>query len=62
MTSKPFDPKTLEITHSRQIDEMIAGIRGGADAILWTRDLRAAVRGGKCRMVGVSADESTSSD
>jgi len=57
-SSRKFDLNSLSNGHRDEIDQLLAGIRGDAGATLWTRDMRAAVRGGKCTLVGTSADTS----
>jgi hypothetical protein len=42
----------LTRSHSDDINEMLAAIRGNSGAGLWTAEMRAAVRGGK--VMGVS--------
>jgi len=37
----------LTRSHSDDIDQMLSAIRGNSDSILWTAEMRAAVRGGK---------------
>jgi hypothetical protein len=54
---KPIALNSLFINHSDEISRMLAGIRGDADATLWTADLRAATRGGKCQLIGVAIEE-----
>jgi hypothetical protein len=34
-------------THRGEIDRLASGIRGESDSVLWTANMRAAVRGGK---------------
>ena len=57
---KNFSLSSLAFGRRDEIDQMLAGIRGDSDTKLWTRDMRAAVRGGKCRLIGVSAEKSAS--
>ena len=48
----------LTRSHSDDIDQMLSAIRGNSDSILWTAEMRAAVRGGK--VMGTSLiDEAT---
>jgi len=47
----------LTRSHGDQIDQMLKGIRGSAT--LWTAEMRAATRGGKC-LVGISNEKSNS--
>jgi hypothetical protein len=54
---KPIALNSLSVSHSDEISRLLAGIRGDADATLWTADLRAATRGGKCQLIGVAIDE-----
>ena len=42
----------LTRSHSADIDKMLAAIRGTSESILWTAEMRAAVRGGK--VMGIS--------
>jgi hypothetical protein len=56
---KPIALNSLSITRSNEISRMLAGIRGEADATLWTAEMRAATRGGKCRLIGVAIEEPT---
>ena len=37
-------------SHSDDIEQMIAAIHGDPGSTLWTAEMRAATRGGKCRM------------
>ena len=37
----------LTRSHSNDINEMLAAIRGNSESTLWTAEMRAAVRGGK---------------
>jgi hypothetical protein len=57
---KPISLNHLSLNHRDELARMLAGIRGDADATLWTAELRAAVRGGKCKMLGVASDQSDS--
>jgi len=41
-----------------EIEQMLVGIRGNAEATLWTATMRPATRGGKCMMVGLPIEES----
>ena len=48
----------LTRSHSDEIDQMLYAIRGHSGSMLWTAEMRAAVRGGK--VMGVSlVDEAT---
>jgi len=42
----------LTRSHSDDINEMLAAIRGNSGSALWTAEMRAAVRGGK--VMGIS--------
>jgi hypothetical protein len=44
---KAIDLGCLARTNRDEIEHMEEGIRGDADSILWTTELRAATRGGK---------------
>jgi hypothetical protein len=57
MNRKPFNLKSLASDRRDEIDLVLGGINGEADAILWTTAMRAAIRGGKCRMIGVGLEE-----
>jgi hypothetical protein len=43
---KPINLNNLLLDRADQVARMLAGIRGDAD--LWTAEMRAATRGGKC--------------
>jgi len=47
---KAIDLDSLTRSHCNEIDEMVAAIRGNPGSTLWTAEMRAATRGGKCRM------------
>lgn len=48
----------LTRSHSEDINEMLAAIRGDSGSTLWTAEMRAAIRGGK--VMGISLiDEAT---
>ena len=49
---KVISLNSLTRSHSEDIDQMLSAIRGNSDSILWTAEMRAAVRGGK--VMGVS--------
>ena len=51
-----IDLKKLSEAQSGEIAKMEQSIRGKAEGMLWTTSLRAAIRGGKCK-VGIAADE-----
>jgi hypothetical protein len=57
---KPISLNQLSLNHRDELARMLAGIRGDADATLWTAQMRAAIRGGKCKMIGVASDQSDS--
>ncbi len=44
---------------SDEIDDMLNGIKGMPKSSLWTAQLRAATRGGKCMMIGMSPEDAT---
>jgi hypothetical protein len=44
---KSISLNRLTRSHSDDIDQMLSAIRGNSDSILWTAEMRAAVRGGK---------------
>ena len=44
---KPISLNSLSLNHRDEVDRMLAGIRGDADRVPWTAELRAAIRGGK---------------
>jgi predicted deacylase len=56
MARQPISLKTLAQTHSAEIDRMTAAIRRDGDGILWTAEMRAITRGGKC-LVAAAEDE-----
>lgn len=49
----------LTQSHSDQIDMMLAAIRGNPGSHLWTAEMRAATRGGKCTLVAPSLADGT---
>jgi len=50
---------SLTRSHCEEIDRMIAGIRGNPDSPLWTAEMRAATRGGKCALAAPFLAENT---
>jgi hypothetical protein len=56
---KPISPKRLSLSHAREVDQMLEGIRGDGEEPLWTAAMRASIRGGKCTLLGVSIRETT---
>ena len=55
---KAISLNSLTRSHSDDISEMLAAIRGNSGSTLWTAEMRAAIRGGK--VMGVSQiDESS---
>jgi hypothetical protein len=57
---KPINLNGLSMNHSDEITRMLAGIHGDVDATLWTAQMRAAMRGGKCKMTLVASNQSDS--
>jgi hypothetical protein len=47
---KTISLRVLTLSHGDEIDLMQAAIHGNPDAPLWTSELRAATRGGKCAL------------
>jgi hypothetical protein len=45
-------------SHAAEVDAILAGIQGKPSSVLWTSQIRANVRGGKCPIITVSAPES----
>jgi hypothetical protein len=56
---KAISLNNLTISHGDQIDMMVAGINGNPGAALWTAELRAATRGGKCALATPTLSDST---
>lgn len=56
---KAISLRVLTLSHGDEIDLMQAAIHGNPDAPLWTSELRAATRGGKCMLVGQLLTDST---
>jgi hypothetical protein len=54
----PINLKSLSRTQDAEVGRMLAGIRG--ESRLWTAEMRAAMRGGKCKMTSVASDQSDS--
>ena len=48
---RPINLKTLAQAHSSEIDRLEKAIRGDTDSALWTVEIRATTRGGKCLMI-----------
>jgi hypothetical protein len=44
---KAISLNSLTRSHSDEIDQMLAAIRGNSGSTLWTAEMRAAIRGGK---------------
>ena len=44
---KAISLNSLTRSHSDDIEQMLSAIRGDSESILWTAEMRAAVRGGK---------------
>ena len=55
---KAISLNSLTRSHSEDINDMLAAIRGNSGSTLWTAEMRAAVRGGK--VMGVSVIEAVS--
>jgi len=56
---KTINLNRLAGTHRDEIDQMESGIRGDADSVLWTVELRASTRGGKpCGLVRIDDNDS----
>ena len=51
------DLNGLATEHSAEVAQMLAGIQGGSDAVLWTAAMRASTRGGKCKVGSHPEDE-----
>ena len=56
---KVINLSSLTRSHCEEIDRMIAGIRGNPDNPLWTAEMRAATRGGKCALAAPFLAENT---
>ncbi len=54
---KAISLNSLTRSHSEDINEMLAAIRGNSGSALWTAEMRAAVRGGK--VMGTSLIEAS---
>ena len=52
--------RRLDQIRSEQVDLLVDGIRGKSGSVLWTSELRATSRGGKC--TPVRDDEITASE
>ncbi len=55
---KAISLNDLMRSHCEDIDEMVGAIRGDTGSILWTAEMRAAVRGGK--VMGISVVDAAS--
>jgi hypothetical protein len=44
---KAISLNSLTLSHSDDIEQMLSAIRGNSESILWTAEMRAAVRGWK---------------
>jgi hypothetical protein len=40
--------RALVATRSHEVSQIVAGIKGDGASMLWTAEMRAATRGGKC--------------
>lgn len=40
-------------SHAAEVDAILAGIQGKPGATLWTSEIRANIRGGKCTLITV---------
>lgn len=58
--TKAINLSDLARNHSEEIDQMIVGIRDESAHTLWTASMRPATRGGKCGLIGASAEEPSS--
>ena len=50
---------SLSLSHGDEIDMMQAAIHGNPESPLWTAELRAATRGGKCALATPTLSDST---
>ena len=50
---------SLTLSHGDEIDMMQAAIHGNPEAPLWTAELRAATRGGKCALATPTLSDNT---
>jgi hypothetical protein len=50
MARRPIHLKVLAETHSAEIDRMTDAMRRDDSGALWTAEMRAITRGGKCLM------------
>ena len=55
MPRRTIDLKALARTHSTEVDRMAKAIRRDGGDALWTAEMRATTRGGKCWVI--SAEE-----
>jgi len=56
---KTISLTSLTLSHGDEIDMMQAAIHGTPEAPLWTAELRAATRGGKCALATPTLSDST---
>ena len=56
---KTISLSNLTLSHRDEIDMMLAGIRGNPESPLWTAEMRAATRGGKCALATPMIADST---
>ena len=56
---KAISLNSLTLSHGGEIDLMVASIHGNPEAALWTAELRAATRGGKCALATPTLSDST---
>jgi hypothetical protein len=62
MSGKTIRLNLLARIHRDEIDQMAQGIRGDADSVLWTAELRPATRGGKpCGQTAIDDNNSKNS-
>ena len=47
---KVISLNSLTLSHGDEIDMMVGAIHGNPEAALWTAEMRAATRGGKCAL------------
>ncbi|HLI80458.1 MAG TPA: hypothetical protein VKV03_10775 [Candidatus Binataceae bacterium] len=46
-------------SNGAEIDQLTRGIRGVSGSVLWTAEMRAATRGGKCTLANVDEPSDT---
>ncbi len=56
---KAISLRVLSLSHGDEIDMMQAAIEGNPERPLWTAELRAATRGGKCALATPTLSDST---